>query len=247
MHRFRWLSHSKKLKVPFISFAENLFNDSAVVLPTPAQESINSETISSALKYGWSWDIPLKHRTGNGYVYSSRYCDSSDAETKLREKLGLLDSDIEARHLKMKVGRVRSPWHKNCLAIGLSQGFIEPLEATALHIVQASILEFMLEVEAGEFSDNNRDNFNHEINRRFEGVRDYIVAHYRLNSRSDSQYWIDNANNDQISESLLRILQCWTGALGHDIEQEIIKQDIGGYFPLDSWRTLLAGYGFFHH
>ncbi|TQV74143.1 tryptophan 7-halogenase [Aliikangiella marina] len=235
----------KKLQIPFISFSDNLFNDSAVVIPTPANKTINSETVSTALQHGWAWDIPLQHRTGNGYVYSSAYCDQTSAETELRKKLNLLDSDIGARHLKMKVGRVSQHWSKNCLAIGLSQGFIEPLEATALHLVQATILEFIIQFEKGNFTNQFQSQFNDTINNRFEGVRDYIVAHYRLNTRTDTQYWLDNANNPKISESLTRILQSWTGALGHDIEPEIIQQNIAGYFPVDSWRILLAGYGFF--
>ncbi len=235
----------KTLNVPFHSYKDNLFNDSAVVLPTKTSSPLRSETISTALKNGWAWDIPLTNRTGNGYVYSSQYCNSDQAETELREKLGLLDSDVEARHLKMNVGRVDKHWSKNCLAIGLSQGFIEPLEATALHIVQASILEFILNFEEGDFTNKNQDKYNQIINSRFEGVRDYIVAHYRINSRNDTPYWKDNANNQHLSESLIRLLNAWTGGLKHDIDEEIKQQDIGKYFPLDSWRILLAGYGFF--
>jgi 2-polyprenyl-6-methoxyphenol hydroxylase-like FAD-dependent oxidoreductase len=242
---FRSFLIQNKLKVPFHSFKDNLFNDSAVVLPTERSQPLRSETISTALTNGWAWDIPLTNRTGNGYVYSSDYCNEDDAETELREKLGLLDSDVEARHLKMKVGRVDKHWSHNCLAIGLSQGFIEPLEATALHIVQVTILEFMLNFESGGFTANNRDKYNQIVNARFEGVRDYIVAHYRINSRNDSQYWKDNANNQKLSDSLISLLNAWTGGLKHDIDQEILTQNINGYFPLDSWRILFSGYGFF--
>jgi hypothetical protein len=235
----------KKLAVPFKSFSDNLFNDSAVVMPTAAGEPLRTETISTALSHGWAWDIPLTNRTGNGYVYSSNYCDADAAETELRKKLNCLDSDTEARHLKMKVGRVEKYWSHNCLAVGLSQGFIEPLEATALHIVQVTILEFMLNFEAGGFTDKNRDKYNQIINNRFEGVRDYIVAHYRINSRTDTAYWRDNANNQSLSDSLIGLLNAWTGGLKHDIDQEIARQNIGSYFPLDSWRILFSGYGFF--
>ncbi len=235
----------KTLAVEFIPFSDNLFNDSAVVLPTPREGKLNSMTISTALKHGWAWDIPLTSRTGNGYVYSSQFCSTDEAETELRAKLNLLDSDVEARHLKMKVGRVKHHWHKNCLALGLSQGFIEPLEATALHLVQVTIQEFMLNYEEGDFTSQNQEKFNQIVNGRFEGVRDYIVAHYRLNSRNDTEYWRANAANQNLSESLIRILNCWTGRLKHDIDDEILQQGIEQYFPIDSWRILLAGYGFF--
>ncbi len=247
---FRSVLLQQALGVKFESFAKNLFNDAAVVMPTPAGKTLNSITISTAMTNGWAWDIPLTNRTGNGYVYSSQYSSADDAETELRAKLNLLDSPIEARHLKMKVGRVAKHWHKNVLGIGLSQGFIEPLEATALHIVQVSILEFMLNFEAGNFTHQFQDKYNDIINRRFESVRDYIVAHYRLNSRAnnpqtDSQYWRDNSQNQNLSNSLIHILNSWTGGLKHDIDIEINRQNIGQYFPVDSWRILLAGYGFF--
>ena len=242
---FRSVLLQQKLGVKFNSFSENLFNDSAVVMPTPPNQTLNSITISSTMKNGWAWDIPLTNRTGNGYVYSSQFCSADDAEKELREKLGLLDSDVEARHLKMNVGRVSEHWHKNCLGLGLSQGFIEPLEATALHIVQVTILEFMLNFENGDFTDKYRDKYNQIVNGRFEGVRDYIVAHYRLSTRNDTEYWKANSNNQNLSQSLIRLLNCWTGGIQHDIDIEIHEQNIAQYFPVDSWRILLAGYGFF--
>ena len=91
----------------------------------------------------WAWKIPLTQRFGNGYVYSSKFCSADQAETELRERLGLLDSDTPARHLKMKIGRVTRHWNKNCLAVGLSQGFIEPLEATALLFIQQTAAVFV--------------------------------------------------------------------------------------------------------
>ena len=235
----------KTLKVSFRSYKDNLFNDSAVVMPTDAANPLRTETISTTLKNGWAWDIPLTNRTGNGYVYSSQYCSDDEAETELREKLGLLDSEVEARRLKMKVGRVENHWVKNCLAIGLSQGFIEPLEATALHIVQVTILEFMLNFEEGGFTDKNRDKYNKVVNGRFEGVHDYIVAHYRLNSRNDTEYWKDNAQNQKLSPSLIQLLNAWSGGIKNDLDVEIIQQNIGQYFPLVSWQILFSGYGFF--
>src|SRR5260221_1678238 len=96
----------KALGTPFVSFAENLFNDSAIAIPTPIGESIPSQTISKALRHGWMWKIPLTNRFGNGYVYSSPFVSPDEAERELRETLGLLHSQQEARHLTMKIGRV---------------------------------------------------------------------------------------------------------------------------------------------
>jgi tryptophan 6-halogenase len=241
---FRGAIIQKALNERFIPFADNLFNDRAVAMPTPNDEGdIPSETRATALSAGWAWRIPLTNRAGNGYVYSSCYIDPSKAETELRAHLGLLDSKVEARHLQMNVGRVERTWVKNCLAVGLSQGFIEPLEATALHIVQATVEGFIEAFEQGGMTNDHEAEFNETIAGRYEGVRDYIVAHYRMNQRSDGDYWRDNARNDNLSDNLKSVMTAWfTGA---DLTAEIHRLDIARYYSSLSWHCLLAGYGTF--
>ncbi len=239
---FRSVIAQDALGVPFRSFGDNLFNDRAVVMPTPADPAgTNSHTKATALSAGWAWDIPLTNRTGNGYVYSSRYLDADAAETELRRHLGLLDSATAARHLQMKVGRIETSWTRNCLAVGLAQGFIEPLEATALHIVQATVDGFIRAFEGGGYTPANRDAFNASIAARYDGIRDYIVCHYRVNQRRDTQYWRDNAATEALSDSLKAILTCWF--TGQDLEAEVSRQGISGYYSALSWHCLLAGYG----
>jgi len=240
---FRSLLLQQTQNVPFMSFDTNLFNDSAVVIPTPQGDEYNSRTISTAMKYGWAWDIPLTNRVGNGYVYSSAFCSADDAEKELREKTDTLDSDVEARHLKMNVGQVDKHWHRNCIAVGLSQGFIEPLEATALHIVQETIEAFMSNYEEGGYTTRHQERFNQIVSRRFEGVRDYIVCHYRANSRDDTEYWRANAANENLSISLKNLLRTWLDK--GDLTEEIQRQDISRYYNTISWHCLLAGYGLF--
>jgi len=233
----------KTLKVPFVSFSENLFNDSAVAIPTDIETEIPAETLSTALSNGWAWKIPLTNRFGNGYVFSSKYCSPDEAETELRSHLNILESDVEARHLKMKVGRVQETWAKNCVAVGLSQGFIEPLEATALQFVYSTIEQFSQALEEGNFSGKNRDEFNARMNANFEGVRDYIVLHYKTNSRSDSQYWIDNRENQKISDNLRAMIECWYAI--EDTQEALTRLNIGSYYSQRSWTCLLAGVGVF--
>ena len=233
----------KTLKVPFLSFAENLFNDSAVAIPTDIETEVPAETLSTALSNGWAWKIPLTNRFGNGYVFSSKYCSPDEAETELRSHLNILESDVEARHLKMKVGRVQETWAKNCVAVGLSQGFIEPLEATALQFVYSTIEQFSQALEEGNFSEKNRDEFNERMNANFEGVRDYIVLHYKTNSRSDSQYWIDNRENQKISNNLRAMIECWYAI--EDTQAALTRLNIGNYYSQRSWTCLLAGVGVF--
>ncbi len=229
------------LAVPFQSFANNLFNDAAVVFPTAAFAALPVETQATALSAGWAWQIPLQHRTGNGYVYSSAFISADQAELELRTQLGLLDSDVQARQLKMKVGQLQQHWYKNCVAVGLSQGFIEPLEATALHLVQTSVELFIEHYQFTTVTDLQQQQYNQLISERFERVRDYIVAHYKLNSRDDSDYWRANRANSELSDSLLQILDCWYRR--HDLDQEIKRQQLSSHFGTSSWHCLLSGYG----
>jgi tryptophan 6-halogenase len=241
---FRGTIIQEALSEKFLPFVENLFNDSAVVMPTPADPAgTNPHTSATALSAGWAWDIPLTNRTGNGYVYASTYLSADQAETELRTHLGLLDSSTASRHLKMKVGRVARSWVKNCLAVGLAQGFIEPLEATALHIVQVTVEQFLRSFEEGGYTPAHRDAFNHETAARYEGIRDYIVCHYRLNQRGDTDYWRDNARNDCLSDALKAMMSAWF--TGQDMDEIIAELGIGDYYPSLSWHCLLAGYGTF--
>ena len=240
---FAGLLIQKALQTPFVSFANNLFNDSAVAMPTPMDESIPSETVSTALKNGWMWKIPLTNRFGNGYVYSSSFCSADEAERELRGTLGLLDSKTEARHLKMKIGRVTQHWNRNCLAAGLSQGFIEPLEATALLFIQRTASTFVEFVEAGEMDDKAREKFNARLNAHFEGTRDYIVTHYKTNSREDTEYWRANAANMELSDSLRTLYGMWMA--GRSIATEVGQQKIGYGYPIFSWYSIMCGMGIF--
>ena len=240
---FRSILLQQSLKVPFISFKENLFNDSAVAIPTELGEGLPSQTVSKALKHGWAWEIPLTNRYGNGYVYSSEHCSADEAEFELREELGILDSDVEARHLKMKVGRAEKSWQKNCVAIGLSQGFIEPLEATALQFVHSTIEEFIKAFEHGGFTNKHQATFNQRINDNFEGIRDYIVLHYKTNSRIDTDYWNENRENRNQSSKLKEMLETWHKL--ESIENALNRLNIGQYYTALSWNCLLAGVGTF--
>jgi hypothetical protein len=236
----------KTLGVQFNSYKDILFNDSAVAMPTPldADGTIPSETLSKALKYGWVWKIPLTNRYGNGYVYSSDYIDKDAAERELRESIGMLDSPVEARHLKMRVGRVEKSWVRNCLAVGLSQGFIEPLEATALMIVQDTVETFMTRYEQGGFSERYRADFNEKVNLIFDGVKNYVFTHYKLNSRSDTDYWINARENTKPSADLERIYYTWDH--GGDLLAELRSQAARQVYSPTSWYCILAGMGRFH-
>lgn len=263
---FQSLLLQKTLGVKFESFANNLFNDSAIAIPSERLSPLPSETRATALSAGWAWQIPLQNRTGNGYVYSSKYLSAEAAEAELFSKVftqkALTPNKLEAlkgqaKHLQMNVGQVEKHWHKNVVALGLSQGFIEPLEATALHLVYETIIKLKDVLESEQFAQYQSNQslinqqttgietltsaFNDDIKSRFEGVRDYIVCHYKMNTRTDSQYWIDNRNNPNISEKLAAVLEAWQSE--KDIVAILEKQNMTGYYPVISWYCLLAGYG----
>jgi hypothetical protein len=235
----------KTLGVKFLPYNDTLFNDAAVALPTPMDDTgpLPSETRSTALNNGWAWKIPLSNRFGNGYVYSSSHIDKEAAEKELREHIGLHDESVEARHLRMRVGRVATAWQGNCLAVGLSQGFIEPLEATALMIVQETIENFIQRFGNGRYSDADRNGFNNKINLIFDSIRDYIFMHYKLNSRTDTRYWVENRENDHGSDSVKQILEVWDK--GGDLLAELQRQGQQLAYSPTSWYCILAGMGRF--
>ena len=240
---FAGLLIQQTLKTPFLSFSSNLFNDAAVAMPTPIGEDIPPQTVSTALKNGWVWKIPLTERYGNGYVYSSAFCSADEAEHELREHLGMLESDTPARHLKMKVGRVSKHWNRNCVAVGLSQGFIEPLEATALLFVQQTIANFVAFLEAGDLSESAQDRFNQHVNEHLEGTRDYIVTHYKSNNRTDTEYWRANSANANLSEPLQQLFRLWLS--GKSIASDVSKGTLGKGYPVFSWYCIMSGMGIF--
>lgn len=257
------------LGTDFIHYTDNLFNDRAVAIPTKREEHELPQTTATALPCGWAWRIPLTSRIGNGYVYSSKYCTADEAEHVLRQHLNI-DDKIPARHLSMKVGRLAQHWVGNTIAVGLAQGFIEPLEATALHLVQETVTQFIGAFTAGRFTTIYQEQFNDNINARFEGVRDYIVAHYACNQLTHArmsqkyassnsslhfdgkvdtadtpQYWEDCREKVVTSENLQAVLACWER--GGDLHQLLVDRKMQTYYPTLSWYTLLAGYRRFTH
>lgn len=241
---FASLLIGKTLEVPYHSYSDTLFNDRAVALPTALdKDKLPSQTLSSGLKHGWAWKIPLTNRFGHGYVYSSNYCDEESAEKELREHINQHDESVTARHLKMRIGRVERAWEGNCLAVGLSQGFIEPLEATALMIVQDTLENFIRRLEQDHFTDVNRQVFNEKINLICDGVRDYVFMHYKLNSRADTPYWLDNRNNENTPDFVRELLTTWDK--GKDVLGLLQTNSERLVYSHTSWICILAGMGRF--
>lgn len=250
---FSGLLINQTLGEPFISYKDNLLNDRAVAIPSTlnTNNGIPSETVSTALGYGWAWQIPLANRFGNGYVYCSDFLSKESAEKELRSHLRnqrrthteSANEEQEARHLTMRVGRVERHWRNNCLAVGLSQGFIEPLEATALMLTQFTVMHFIEQFEAAKGNLHVQQAFNQRINRMFEGVRDYVVAHYYLNTRTDTDYWRQYRSNFPISDRLASFIEAWDRGL--DFEAALHNHNAALTYFRPSWYCLFAGMGRF--
>ncbi|MGW0811398.1 tryptophan halogenase family protein [Nonomuraea sp. NPDC002799] len=191
---FRGLLINQAMEEPFISFQENLPNDSAVALRVPVDmeaRGLRPCTTATAQEAGWIWTIPLFGRVGTGYVYAGDYCSPEEAERTLREFAGPASDDLEANHIKMRIGRTRNAWAGNCVAIGLSSGFVEPLESTGIFFIQHGIEQLVKHFPAADWDPRLRAGYNTAMASALEGVREFLVLHYRGAARDDNAYWRD--------------------------------------------------------
>ncbi|MFC3096102.1 tryptophan 7-halogenase [Alteromonas sediminis] len=249
---FQGLLIRQALNADYVDFSSQLLNDKAIAIPSsvPLKDKVASQTTSTAMSNGWAWSIPLSNRVGNGYVYSSQHISDDSAEAELRRHIGSNVSQGEARLINMQLGRVEQHWYHNVLAVGLSQGFIEPLEATAISCIQYTIERFIDIVDEARTSGKEiasthlQDKYNADINRIFDAVKDYITAHYRLNTRTDSQYWIDNRENQDHSSTLQALLSGWDDPDTH-FEKLVHDLDAQTMYLAPSWYCLFAGKGRF--
>jgi len=154
---------------------------------------ITPYTRATAHKSGWQWRIPLQNRIGNGHVYCSRYLSDDEAASTL---LANLDGKPlgEPRMVKFTTGMRKKSWNKNVIAIGLSSGFLEPIESTSIHMIQAAVSQLIDFFPDQGFSQTDIDEFNVQSRFHYERIRDFIILHYHLNQRDDSEYWKDCAN-----------------------------------------------------
>lgn len=233
---FRSLLLGGELDEPWTDWSHWIPSDRALAVPSERSEGgLTPYTQGIAHTVGWQWRIPLQHRTGNGHVFASAFSSESEAEERL---LATLDSAPlgEPRLIKFVTGRRERAWVGNVVAIGLSSGFLEPLESTSIHFVQ-SALERLLELFPTRTMDAPlRDQFNARAKLEWEQVRDFIIAHYHLTERDDSEFWRYTRNMD-IPDTLAEVLESWR-ARGH------LAIDGGHLFQTGSWTSLLIGQRF---
>ena len=245
---FKSLLMDKTMQEPFEEYYDYLFNNKAVAIRHPYEDKekeMFAYTGCTAVSSGWIWQIPLYNRMGAGYVYCSRYQTKDEAELELRQFLGEKRMDgIETNHIDMRVGKHTRTWVKNCVAVGLSSGFIEPLESTGLFIVQLQVetLGHILGGNEGIVNQADVGIFNKAVTDLYEGVRDFLVCHYALTSRQDTPYWQDIMNEMKIPDSLVVLLRFARLTIPDlPVIQQIYRANFADYSFTDGWQSILIG------
>jgi len=235
--------------ISYISTRDQLFCDTALALQVPyaeADSEIASHTISSAQSAGWIWDIGLPTRRGVGYVYSSAHSSDEAAEQALRKHVRQTSGSAanitgDPRKIDIRPGYREKFWHRNCVAVGISAGFIEPLEASALALIEMSARMIADELPATrESMDIVARRFNKRFRYRWKRIVDFLKLHYVLSQREDSEFWIDNRRSETVSARLQELLALWRYRSPsrrdfHEIEE---------IFPAASYQYVLYGMGF---
>jgi tryptophan halogenase len=185
---FRALLIEKALGVSYLNWQQWLPCDRAVAVPSRNPDQLDPYTRATARAAGWQWRIPLQHRTGNGPVYCSDFTSDDEATAVL---LGNLEREAlaEPRLLQFVAGRRENAWSRNCIAIGLSGGFLEHLESTSIFLIQAAIMKLIERFPDRNFDAADSADFNAQVNRMFDQVRDFIIFHYKSTDRDDSDFW----------------------------------------------------------
>jgi len=234
----------KALGIEYEPYGDVLFNDRAVTIATPAEEVVSSQTVATALSSGWVWRIPQQQRVGNGYVHSSAHCSDDEAAAELCAHLNVSDDAVTPRTLRFTTGKVRTAWNRNTLAVGLAQGFLEPLEATALALVQLTLARFVRYWRAGAGSSRYAGRLNEEVADAYANVKDYLHTHYITSSRDDSAYWKDcRSNGSAISPRLKALIETWFS--GGDIAPVLAETGLDRHYKVNSWLYILSGMGIY--
>jgi tryptophan halogenase len=202
---FRSLLLDQALGIGYEDWSKWLFCDSACVAQTTNVGEPSPYTRVNARRAGWQWRIPLRSRTGNGYVYSSRFISDDDAQEEFRQNL---EGDLltEPRKLNFTPGRRSKSWYKNCVALGLSSGFLEPLESTSIALIETGIERLKSLFPGRGFDQACIDEFNENTALEYERVRDFIILHYKATKRDDTAFWRECSDLD-IPETLQRKIE----------------------------------------
>ncbi|HTF96196.1 MAG TPA: tryptophan halogenase family protein [Cellvibrio sp.] len=229
---FKGLLIEDTLHTGYDNWSHYLPCNRAVALQTENTGEPMPFTIATARAAGWTWKIPLQHRTGNGYVFASDYCSDDEATQTLLDAVEGKPVN-EPRIIPFVTGKRKKIWHNNCLALGLASGFLEPLESTAIHLIYRTLVHFIRHFPDRDFDPQLEQQCNMHIDRDYTEIRDFIILHYCTTGRSDTDFWRRCKAMD-IPESLQEKIELFSarGQLFHHPEN---------LFGADSWYSILEG------
>jgi tryptophan halogenase len=237
---FRGLLINQTLGETFDSFSDVLPNNRAVALRVPREEHtvVEPYTTATAMDAGWIWTIPLYKRNGTGYVYSDEYCSPEEAERTLRNFAAPGRDDLPANHIRMRIGRNRNSWVHNCVAIGLSSAFVEPLESTGIFFIQHGIEQLVRHFPDQTWDPTLIAAYNRRVANVVDGVKEFLVLHYRAAKRDDTPYWKE-AKIRAIPDGLAQRLDI---ARSHLLDDQTMYPYYHG-FESYSWVAMTLGLG----
>ncbi len=232
---FSGLLIEKTLKTGYEDWSQYLICDTAAAVQSELVADPVPYTISHAQKAGWQWQIPLQNRTGNGIVFSREFISEDEAiDNMLKNIKGKLLQ--EPRSFSFTPGRRKKSWNKNCIAVGLASGFLEPLESTSIALVETAIEKISSFLAKAEYSQEDADKFNYAMAQEYERVRDFIILHYKLNGRTDSPMW-QHCRDLAIPQTLTDKIAAFK------TKGDIIKYP-WEIFGKDSWLAIFDGLNF---
>lgn len=229
---FKGLLIEQTLNTGYEDWSHWLPCDSAIAVQTESSGELKPYTRSIAHDSGWQWQIPLQHRTGNGLVFCSKYLSDDDAKSLLLENLSGKPLN-EPRVIKYKTGKRRKAWNKNCIALGLSSGFVEPLESTSIYLFMMGIIRLMRLFPSQGIQQSTIEEYNRLTDIEIEKIRDFIILHYHATERDDSPFWRYCKNMD-IPDTLSHRLDLFRKN-AHAFQAD------GELFRVDSWTQVMLG------
>jgi tryptophan 6-halogenase len=250
---FRGSLINQALEEPFLDMSDHLLCNSAVAtaIPHDDEDGVEPYTSAIAMNSGWTWKIPLLGRFGTGYVYSDKYASKEEATREFCDMWQIDPDTTPLNHVRFRVGRNRRAWVNNCVSIGTSSCFVEPLESTGIFFIYSALAQLVAHFPDTTFDETRRAGFNSAVETMFEDTRDFIQAHFYFSPRTDTPFWRDNKEltlGPDIQEKLVtyraglsinRLPSDSSGEFSSSVEQQALN-----FWTNSNYDCVLAGLGY---